>query len=245
MGIIGKFRAPIFNGQDPWDPMAMPTKWSGGFYSPYAKYYKGCAPLEVLHLDWKKPRRVFMRRQWACKFAKGKHIVIHYSKKGSTTPEQNETKWCARFIYNSDSITKNIYTIHISMRIIFMELPLPSNAKWIQNYLPVKIFFPSNLVQEEGTNTSVSQWRKRRRRKLHSSSYKPLSSHLRNHTCFLCSSFCNDLQNDLSLCVSLCAIVYVYVCLSLDGQSFVCEINIWFLNLIYKNWASKLSAFGD
>jgi hypothetical protein len=72
-----------------------------------------------------------------------------------------------------------------------------------------------------------------------------LSSHLRNHTCFLCSSFCNDLQNDLSLCVSLCAIVYVYVCLSLDGQSFVCEINIWFLNLIYKNWASKLSAFGD
>jgi hypothetical protein len=189
-----------------------------------------------------------MRRQQACKFAKGKHIIIHYSKRDQqqlNKMKPNETKWCARFIYNSNSITKNIYGIHISTWIIFMELSLPSNTKWIQNYLPVKIFFPSNLVQEEGTHTGVSQWRKRRRRKLHSSSYKPLSSHLPNHTCFLCSSFCNDLQNDLSLCVSLFGIVYVCVSLSLDDESFVCEINIWFLNLIYKIWASKLSAFGD
>lgn len=140
-----------------------------------------------------------MRRQQACKLAKGKHIIIHHSKR--VQQHLNKMKpndALARFIYNSHSITKNIYTIHISTCIIFMELPLPSNTKWIQNYLPVKIFFPSNLVQEEGTHTSVSQWRKRRRRKLHSSSYKPLSSHLPNHTCFLCSSFCN-----LSLCVSL------------------------------------------
>jgi len=47
-------------------------------------------------------------------------------------------------------LQESIYTIHISMCIIFMEFPLPSNTKWIQNYLAVKIFFPSNVVQEEG-----------------------------------------------------------------------------------------------
>lgn len=106
-----------------------------------------------------------MRRQWACKFAKGKHITIHYSKRVQQHLNKMKPNDALDSFTTAIQLQESIYTIHISTCIIFMELPLPSNTKWIQNYLPVKIFFASNLVQEEGTHIRVSQWRKRRRRK--------------------------------------------------------------------------------